>query len=162
MKAEAEQLTAERLTAAGISAAQRREFLAKLPNLSEEYGFITQNDVSAQGFQAHIVGDKYMLCSLPVKGNAQYYGMFNGGSAALLGETTGSIAANLLAREGTVAVGIDISVHHLLPAREGRVYCLAARLNEGRIVNYRLDFYRSDGEQIAAGSHSCTFVRMPE
>ena len=156
MKAVIEQLTAPQTTAAA-----RAEFLSGLPNLSQEYG-IVYGDAAKQGFVAHIVGAQYMLCSLPVAGNAQYYGLFNGGSAALLGETTGSIAANLMAREGTVAVGIDISVHHLLPAREGRVYCLATRLNEGRIVHYRLDFFRSDGERMAAGEHSCTFVRLED
>lgn len=155
MKAAIEQLIAPQTTPAA-----RAEFFAGLPNLSQEYGIVHGNDVFKQGFEAHIVGAQYMLCSLPVSGNAQYYGVFNGGSTALLGETTGSIAANLMAREGTVAVGIDISVHHLLPAREGRVYCLATRLNEGRIVHYRLDFYRSDGERMAAGEHSCTFVRL--
>ncbi|MDR6939745.1 PaaI family thioesterase [Arcanobacterium hippocoleae] len=152
----------ENFTSPQTSERARAEFLAGLPNLSGEYGFVRGNDVFKQGFQAHIVGAEYMLCSLPVAGNAQYYGLFNGGAAALLGETTASIAANLLAREGTMAVGIEISVRHLLPAREGRVYCLATRLNEGRIVNYRLDFYRSDGQRTASGSHSCTFVRQVE
>lgn len=149
------------LVAPESSASERAKVLASLPDLSTQYGFVTGNDVYKQGFQAHIVGAEQMICSLPVLGNAQYYGIFNGGATALLGETTGSIAANLFAREGTIAVGIDISVHHLLPARQGRVFCLATRLNEGRIVNYRLDFFRSDGERTAAGTHSCTFIPRP-
>lgn len=136
----------------------RAEFFAGLPDLSVKHEIIYKNDVYQQGFRAHIISPEQMVCSLPVAGNSQYYGVFNGGSTALLGETTGSIAANLMAREGTMAVGIDISVQHLLPAYEGRVYCLATLLHKGRIVRYRLDFYRADGEQSAVGTHSCTFV----
>ncbi|MFC5369437.1 PaaI family thioesterase [Arcanobacterium bovis] len=137
----------------------RAQFFAALPDVTPELGEMCGSDVVSQGLRAHLVGADVMVCSLPVDGNRQFMGLMNGGSTALLGETTGSSAAVLAAPEGKTAVGISITVNHHLPAKEGRVYCVATKVSHtSSFVTYNFLFFRHDGKLSASGTHTCAII----
>jgi uncharacterized protein (TIGR00369 family) len=73
--------------------------------------------------------------SMPVRGNTQPFGRLHGGATLALGETLGSLAADLHAEaSGRLAVGLDINGTHHAPARSGRVIGTAVPLHLGRRV----------------------------
>ncbi|WP_124054565.1 PaaI family thioesterase [Arcanobacterium ihumii] len=138
---------------------KRAEFFASLPDVTSDLGDMTGADVVSQGLRAHVIDPNLMICSLPVDGFRQFMGIMNGGSTALLGETTGSTAAVLAAPEGKTAVGISITVNHHRPAKQGRVYCVATKVTQSAsFVTYNFMFYRHDGNISASGNHTCAFI----
>ncbi|MFW1406340.1 PaaI family thioesterase, partial [Vibrio parahaemolyticus] len=52
------------------------------------------------------------VATMPVEGNTQPVGLLHGGAYVVLGESLGSMAANLHAGTGRLAVGIDINATH--------------------------------------------------
>jgi uncharacterized protein (TIGR00369 family) len=52
------------------------------------------------------------VATMPVEGNRQPLGLLHGGAYVVLGESLGSMAANLHAGAGRLAVGVDINATH--------------------------------------------------
>lgn|GEM_PF-51379 len=67
---------------------------------------------------------------MPVEGNTQPIGLLHGGAYCVLGESLGSMSANVHAGEGRYAVGIDINATHTGSATTGWVTgtCTAVHL----------------------------------
>ena len=61
------------------------------------------------------------VATMPVDGNTQPVGLLHGGAYVVLGESLGSMAANLHAGPGRLAVGVDINATHTRSARSGLV-----------------------------------------
>src|SRR6476469_7189319 len=61
------------------------------------------------------------VATLPVEGNTQPVGLMHGGAYVVLGESLGSMAANLHAGPGRLAVGVDLNATHTRSARSGVV-----------------------------------------
>ncbi|QKJ19526.1 hotdog fold thioesterase [Microbacterium hominis] len=61
------------------------------------------------------------VATMPVEGNTQPVGLMHGGAYVVLGESLGSMAANLHAGEGRLAVGVDINATHTRSATSGVV-----------------------------------------
>jgi uncharacterized protein (TIGR00369 family) len=61
------------------------------------------------------------VATMPVAGNTQPADLLHGGAYVVLGETLGSMAANLHAGEGRLAVGIEINATHTGSATSGIV-----------------------------------------
>ncbi|MFK3833896.1 hotdog fold thioesterase [Microbacterium sp. NPDC087868] len=59
--------------------------------------------------------------TMPVEGNTQPVGLLHGGAYVVLGESLGSMAANLHAGPGRLAVGVDINATHTRSATSGIV-----------------------------------------
>ncbi|MDO4791208.1 MAG: hotdog fold thioesterase [Buchananella hordeovulneris] len=76
----------------------------------------------------------FAVATMPVAGNRQPLGVLNGGASAVLAETVASIAARLHAFHvgGHAAVGVDLSITHHRPVREGLVRAEATALHRGR------------------------------
>lgn len=72
------------------------------------------------------------VARMPVEGNTQGIGLMHGGAYVVLGETLGSMHANLLAPEGKVAVGVDINATHSGSAVEGYVRGECRLIHGGR------------------------------
>jgi len=72
--------------------------------------------------------------SMPVEGNTQPYGLLHGGASCVLAETLGSIGAALhaAARDGAIAVGIDINANHVRGVTKGTVTGTARPIHVGR------------------------------
>lgn len=135
------------------------EFFSQLPTVNEHCVSAEAELMQKMGIDFHTLGAEQMICSMPVAGNRQTIGILHGGANAVLGETTGSVAANYAAREGEVAVGVDIIVTHHRPADSGRVYCVATQLKAGRkLVHYELKIFNEQGKLTASGSHTCAFI----
>lgn len=74
------------------------------------------------------------VATMPVEGNTQPIGLLHGGAYVVLGETLGSMHANLMAPEGHVAVGLDINATHTGSARSGFVTGVCTPIKLGRSV----------------------------
>ncbi len=72
--------------------------------------------------------------TMPVSGNTQPIGLLHGGAYVVLGETLGSMHANLIAPEGHIAVGIDINATHTGSATAGTVTGVCTPIHVGRTL----------------------------
>ena len=72
------------------------------------------------------------VATLPVEGNTQPVGLMHGGAYVVLGESLGSMAANLYAGPGRLAVGVDINATHTRSARSGLVTGVCTPVHLGR------------------------------
>jgi uncharacterized protein (TIGR00369 family) len=72
------------------------------------------------------------VATMPVEGNTQPVGLMHGGAYVVLGESLGSMAANLHAGPGRLAVGIDINATHTRSATTGRVTGVCTPIHLGR------------------------------
>ena len=74
------------------------------------------------------------VATMPVEGNTQPAGLMHGGAYVVLGESLGSMAANLHAGPGRLAVGVDINATHTRSATSGTVTGVCTPLHLGRSV----------------------------
>jgi uncharacterized protein (TIGR00369 family) len=74
------------------------------------------------------------VATMPVEGNTQPVGLLHGGAYVVLGESLGSMAANLHAGPGRLAVGVDINATHTRSARSGLVTGVCTPLHLGRTI----------------------------
>ncbi len=74
------------------------------------------------------------VATLPVEGNTQPVGLMHGGAYVVLGESLGSMAANLHAGPGRLAVGVDINATHTRSATSGIVTGVCTPIHLGRSV----------------------------
>ncbi|WP_309103078.1 hotdog fold thioesterase [Microbacterium sp.] len=72
------------------------------------------------------------VATMPVEGNTQPVGLMHGGAYVVLGESLGSMAANLHAGPGRLAVGVDINATHTRSATSGVVTGVCTPLHLGR------------------------------
>lgn len=72
------------------------------------------------------------VATMPVEGNTQPVGLMHGGAYVVLGESLGSMAANLHAGPGRLAVGVDINATHTRSATEGIVTGVCTPIHLGR------------------------------
>jgi 1,4-dihydroxy-2-naphthoyl-CoA hydrolase len=74
------------------------------------------------------------VATMPVAGNTQPRGLLHGGAYLVLGETLGSMAANVWAGDGSYAVGIEISASHSKSAVAGVVTGVATAISLGKTL----------------------------
>ena len=71
---------------------------------------------------------------IPVEGNTQPANLLHGGAYVVLGESLGSMSANLHAGEGRLAVGIEINATHTRSATSGYVTGVCSPIHLGRTL----------------------------
>ena len=74
------------------------------------------------------------VATMPVEGNTQPVGLLHGGAYVVLGESLGSMAANLHAGPGRLAVGVDINATHTRSATSGVVTGVCTPVHLGRTI----------------------------
>ena len=74
------------------------------------------------------------VATMPVEGNTQPVGLLHGGAYVVLGESLGSMSANLHAGPGRLAVGVDINATHTRSATTGIVTGVCTPIHLGRSV----------------------------
>lgn len=74
------------------------------------------------------------VATMPVEGNTQPVGLLHGGAYVVLGESLGSMSANLHAGAGRLAVGVDINATHTRSATSGVVTGVCTPIHLGRSV----------------------------
>lgn len=89
---------------------------------------------TAMGVEILEASGERVVGRMPVKGNAQPFGLLHGGASCVLAETLGSTGALLHAGPGRIAVGVEINATHHRPATEGYVTGLATRVHGGRTL----------------------------
>lgn len=72
------------------------------------------------------------VATMPVEGNTQPAMLLHGGAYVVLGESLGSMAANLWAGADRLAVGIDINATHTRSATSGVVTGVCTPIHLGR------------------------------
>ena len=74
------------------------------------------------------------VARMPVEGNTQPADLLHGGAYVVLGESLGSMSANLYAGEGRLAVGIEINASHTRSATSGDVTGVCTPIHLGRTL----------------------------
>ena len=74
------------------------------------------------------------VATMPVEGNTQPVGLLHGGAYVVLGESLGSMAANLHAGPDRLAVGVDINATHTRSATSGIVTGVCTPVHLGRTM----------------------------
>lgn len=74
------------------------------------------------------------VATMPVAGNTQPVGLMHGGAYVVLGESLGSMAANLHAGPDRLAVGVDINATHTGSATSGLVTGVCTPVHLGRSI----------------------------
>ena len=74
------------------------------------------------------------VARMPVLGNTQPADLLHGGAYVVLGESLGSLSANLYAGEGRLAVGIEINASHTRAATDGYVTGVCTPIHLGRTL----------------------------
>ncbi len=74
------------------------------------------------------------VATMPVEGNTQPVGLMHGGAYVVLGESLGSMAANLHAGPDRLAVGVDINATHTRSATSGTVTGVCTPIHLGRTI----------------------------
>lgn len=81
---------------------------------------------------------EFSVARMPAEGNRQPVGIVHGGAYCVIGESLGSISANMHAYPlGKYAVGVDINATHTRSIREGYVHaeCRAVHLGRSMTVH---------------------------
>lgn len=74
------------------------------------------------------------VATMPVEGNTQPAMLLHGGAYVVLGESLGSMSANLYAGAGKLAVGVDINATHTGSAVSGIVTGVCTPIHLGRTL----------------------------
>nr|BFF14014.1 hypothetical protein GCM10025699_53170 [Microbacterium flavescens] len=74
------------------------------------------------------------VARMPVDGNTQPVGILHGGAHVVLAETLGSIAANVHAGPGRLAMGIELNASHSRSAAVGWVTGTCTAIHLGRTL----------------------------
>lgn len=74
------------------------------------------------------------VAKMPVSGNTQPLNLLHGGAYVVLGESLGSMSANLYAGSGRVAVGIEINASHTRSATSGFVTGVCTPIHLGNTL----------------------------
>jgi 1,4-dihydroxy-2-naphthoyl-CoA hydrolase len=101
-------------------------------NLLEQRGFGPGPLSQKMDIQFHKLTAEHSIGSMPAEGNTQSIGIVHGGAYVVIGESLGSISANIHAGEGRRAVGIEINATHTGSISEGFVIAECTALNLGR------------------------------
>ncbi|WP_420892831.1 PaaI family thioesterase [Rathayibacter rathayi] len=83
------------------------------------------------GILWHELTPQHSVASMPVEGNRQPVGILHGGAHVVLAESMGSIAANVHAGEGRLAMGIELNASHSRSVRSGFVIATCDALHLG-------------------------------
>lgn len=94
------------------------------------------------------------VATMPVEGNTQPVGLVHGGAYVVLGESLGSMAANLHAGPGRLAVGVDINATHTRSATSGTVTGVCTPIHLGQSITVH-EIVVTDDQ-----GHRCSTIRI--
>ena len=121
----------------------------------EQINALCQNTlVSHLGIEFTEVGDDYLVAKMPVDGRTiQPAGIMHGGASAALAETLGSVGSAMrLDLSQQAAVGLELNVNHIRPAKSGEVVGTVTPLHLGRRTHvWSIKIEDATGQLICAG-----------
>ncbi|PPF59803.1 thioesterase [Rathayibacter sp. AY1C2] len=83
------------------------------------------------GILWHELTPQHSVASMPVQGNRQPVGILHGGAHVVLAESMGSIAANVHAGAGRLAMGIELNASHSRSVHSGFVIATCDAIHLG-------------------------------
>lgn len=93
------------------------------------------NLIDFLGIKINQIKQSEIIISLEVTDAVkQPYGFLHGGINAVMAETAASIGANQNVGENQIAVGVDITTHHLKPVSSGTIYTKATPIHIGNHI----------------------------
>ena len=102
-----------------------------------------------------------VVARMPVASNAQPFGILHGGASAVLAESIASVGA-WLADPSRTAMGVELKVNHLRPARSGFITGTGVPLSAGRTLSV-WEIRISDDQGLLTAFATCTVaLRDPE
>lgn len=108
------------------------------PSVTDGIAWATQRGMGAlaekMGLEFTEFSIERSVATMPVEGNTQPVGLMHGGAYVVLGESLGSMAANLHAGPGRLAVGVDINATHTRSATSGFVTGVCTPVHLGRSI----------------------------
>jgi 1,4-dihydroxy-2-naphthoyl-CoA hydrolase len=101
--------------------------------------------------------------TMPVKGNTQPYGLLHGGASCVLAETLGSIGSALHgARQGKIAVGIEINATHHRAIQSGTVRGTATPIHlGGSLATYQISIVDERDRKVCTARLTCMLRPAP-
>lgn len=99
------------------------------------------------------------VARMPVAGNTQPADLLHGGAYVVLGESLGSMAANLYAGPGRLAVGIEINASHTRSATSGFVTGVCQPLHLGRTLTTHEIVVTDDQDRRCSTIRITNFIR---
>jgi 1,4-dihydroxy-2-naphthoyl-CoA hydrolase len=108
----------------------------------------------AMGIQITEFTRDQIVATMPVTGNTQTFGIMHGGAYVVLGESLGSLHANLMAPEGKIGVGIDVNATHTGAAADGQVTGVCRPIHLGSSLSvHEIAITNEDGRR-------CSTIRI--
>ena len=102
------------------------------------------------------------VATMPVEGNTQPVGLMHGGAYVVLAESLGSMAANLHAGPGRLAVGVDINATHHRAVRDGVVTGVATPIYLGRTTtSYEVVITDERDKRVCTARITCQLIQAP-
>ena len=111
------------------------------------------------------IGDDYIIAQMPVnEKTCQPNHILHGGASAALAETTGSIAATLLANpdsENYLVLGIDIIMNHVRGVELGKqVFAKATLIHKGKTLqHWDIKITDEDENLVSYGQHTTIITK---
>ena len=111
------------------------------------------------------IGEDYIIAKMPVnEKTCQPNRILHGGASAALAETTGSIAAMLLANpdpENYLVLGIDIMMNHVREVEFGKqVFAKASLLHKGKTLqHWDVKITNEEGKLVSYGKHTTIITK---
>ena len=111
------------------------------------------------------IGDDYIIAQMPVnEKTCQPNHILHGGASAALAETTGSIAATLLANpdsENYLVLGIDIIMNHVRGVELGKqVFAKATLIHKGKTLqHWDIKITDEDENLVSYGKHATIITK---
>lgn len=100
------------------------------------------------------------VATMPVEGNTQPLGLMHGGAYVVLGETMGSMCANLYAGPNAFAVGVDINATHTHSATSGSVTGVCTAIHLGRSLTVHEIAIDNEAGQRCSTVRITNFIRQ--
>jgi 1,4-dihydroxy-2-naphthoyl-CoA hydrolase len=118
--------------------------------------------VEALGIEFEVTTPERVVATMPVDNRTrQPFGLLHGGASVLLAETVASVAGQLNAPEGMMAVGMEINANHLRPKRDGIVRGTATPIHVGRSSSiWSIEVADEAGKLICISRCTIAFVPM--
>jgi 1,4-dihydroxy-2-naphthoyl-CoA hydrolase len=104
------------------------------------------------GIQFTELGKDFLTACMPIdKRTLQPMGILHGGASAALAETVGSAAANYCLDQNLyVAVGLDLNINHIRPAKSGLIKAVARPFHLGKTTQvWEIHLMNEEGKLIA-------------
>lgn len=131
------------------------EYLALMP---EGMGKLNEK----MGIEVTEMTPERVVCTMPVEGNTQPFGLLHGGASVVLAETIGSIGASLNGWPDRAPVGVDINATHHRGARAGSVVTgVGTPVHAGRTsATWEIVITDERGKRVCTSRITCALVPL--